>query len=1074
MRCALERLRVGVYTDDGVLAPSHGRGARGRSARPTRCARAGAPSSRSSRPDVREILSAYLGALSADGGAAIVAALAGGEVDPVARAAPAHGRGAGARAAPRRAGCARVRAAERRAHARRDGRQVGAPRCGRSPIACARTARRSSTRWSARASTCFSALRTRRPRLPHGASKNFTLASSYSILFNATQLPAGVVPVTRVRVEEARRDAGQRLAREAGREDRRGERGTARRRAGRRARLARPRGARGDGRHRERGERDEEYPRTPVDPESRFASACRFSSRMWPRARGYRPWSFVRRRTADPHRPPCGRSHRPRASSRPSPGTPSCTRPAAPLAPATPLTARRAAPRASGLPIRSRRSHPVEAPPAGRPGPPGHARAAPEPPRSSPARAPPGLSARAGRGPAAQPPMAAPSPRDTTQATAHRPLAIGRAYRSALPRGVANGVGFFPLAPLVRLDLKSGPAQIPPVVRGIAFACLACSCLAFAVAGAACSEHFPEPAQSTPRPTRDRATTRARSSRRPRRPSPRASASTRRPRPSSSTRCAAACGPRTATSGPSATSTPTRGRSCRRSPSAQDLHVDRAQPRRRLDRRRRSRRRDGHARRRDHARRRAARSPVGSHPRACVWDPANPRWLYVAVEDDANGGGRRPHPRRRSPRPSPSGACPPASPRRRRSRELYVTHRIDGDVTSSTRRRRAVRRGRPPRRRAVTRPSTVPNGKPFGFESLALLPDGRRAWIPHELLAPTHPIVFNETLFPAISVVDLPTRPRSRPTRTRRTSTGARTSSTPSTSSGPTGSRRSSRSSARSAIHPNGFIALGARVRAARTCSSSTSTQGIAIDVAARPAGRPSRRPRRSTTPGSASSSSPISRTRSRRSTPTAATSSATRAPTATRSRSSRATPSTPSCAPGLTLFFRANPTKGRSRRPRTTGCRAAAATSTASARPTCASSSRCQPHDPATDAQIGHVGLTDLFSTTTAPAAPTFNPHDVLVARARTRAASSPAGGDARRRGRRRPERAHAGRDARWPSSSRPSSRATCPRSPRGRRRSAARPNTRVGHRVLRRAATRPSTRHGRRASTPTPARTR
>lgn len=43
------------------------------------------------------------------------------------------------------------------------------------------------------------------PSLPHGGSKNFTLASSYSILFNATQMPAGVVPVTRVRDDETER-----------------------------------------------------------------------------------------------------------------------------------------------------------------------------------------------------------------------------------------------------------------------------------------------------------------------------------------------------------------------------------------------------------------------------------------------------------------------------------------------------------------------------------------------------------------------------------------------------------------------------------------------------------------------------------------------------------------------------------------------------------------------------------------------------------------------------------------------------------------------------------------------------
>jgi fatty acid amide hydrolase len=43
------------------------------------------------------------------------------------------------------------------------------------------------------------------PALPHGGSKNFTLASSYAMVFNATQMPAGVVPVTRVRETETAR-----------------------------------------------------------------------------------------------------------------------------------------------------------------------------------------------------------------------------------------------------------------------------------------------------------------------------------------------------------------------------------------------------------------------------------------------------------------------------------------------------------------------------------------------------------------------------------------------------------------------------------------------------------------------------------------------------------------------------------------------------------------------------------------------------------------------------------------------------------------------------------------------------
>lgn len=44
------------------------------------------------------------------------------------------------------------------------------------------------------------------PALPHGASKDFTLAGSPSMIFNLTQMPAGVVPVTTVRADEARRE----------------------------------------------------------------------------------------------------------------------------------------------------------------------------------------------------------------------------------------------------------------------------------------------------------------------------------------------------------------------------------------------------------------------------------------------------------------------------------------------------------------------------------------------------------------------------------------------------------------------------------------------------------------------------------------------------------------------------------------------------------------------------------------------------------------------------------------------------------------------------------------------------
>jgi YVTN family beta-propeller protein len=157
---------------------------------------------------------------------------------------------------------------------------------------------------------------------------------------------------------------------------------------------------------------------------------------------------------------------------------------------------------------------------------------------------------------------------------------------------------------------------------------------------------------------------------------------------------------------------------------------------------------------------------VGTSPRACVWDAANPRWLYVAVEGDGTVAivdrvaaavvdtipvGRL-----------PSGLAVSAT-----RRELYVAHRIDADLTIIDLRVRAVAADVP----LADEPFTdrkKPNGKPFGFEAPALIndrtdaqrrpADGTRAWLPHELLAPTHPFVFDETLFPAISVVDVPQR----------------------------------------------------------------------------------------------------------------------------------------------------------------------------------------------------------------------------------------------------------------------------------------------------------------------------
>ncbi len=144
---------------------------------------------------------------------------------------------------------------------------------------------------------------------------------------------------------------------------------------------------------------------------------------------------------------------------------------------------------------------------------------------------------------------------------------------------------------------------------------------------------------------------------------------------------------------------------------------------------------------------------LGTHPRACVWDAANPRWLYVTEEDagavvivdrtlgaivDTISVGRL-----------PAGLAVSAS-----RRELYVAHRIDPDVTVIDLHDRAVAADIAISDEPFSAPAT-PNGKPLGFEAPALTADGSQAWLPHELLSTTHPFVFTELIFPTVSVVDL-------------------------------------------------------------------------------------------------------------------------------------------------------------------------------------------------------------------------------------------------------------------------------------------------------------------------------
>jgi fatty acid amide hydrolase len=203
----LTRQRVGVYTGDGVLAPS-GAVARavGRAARALESQ--GCTVLPFEPPAVEEVVSAYLGALSADGGATTLTALSGGPVDPVLEplrllarlpSAVRHLAGRGARLAGQRNTARMLDAMGAKSVARlweltailRSCRDRFLQEMDRSLI-------------DLLVCPAFAT-----PAFGHGGSKNFTLAATYSIMFNALQMPAGVVPVTRVRADEARRDASR-------------------------------------------------------------------------------------------------------------------------------------------------------------------------------------------------------------------------------------------------------------------------------------------------------------------------------------------------------------------------------------------------------------------------------------------------------------------------------------------------------------------------------------------------------------------------------------------------------------------------------------------------------------------------------------------------------------------------------------------------------------------------------------------------------------------------------------------------------------------------------------------------
>ncbi len=150
--------------------------------------------------------------------------------------------------------------------------------------------------------------------------------------------------------------------------------------------------------------------------------------------------------------------------------------------------------------------------------------------------------------------------------------------------------------------------------------------------------------------------------------------------------------------------------------------------------------------------------PLGGHPRAVVWDTANPRYFYVAVEDDDEVV--------LIDRVTPEviahiavGRLPAGLAASRQNREIYVSHRIDASVSVVDLRTRSLAADIALGDEPPDADAKRAQGRPFAFESLAWTPDGMRLWAPHQLLAATtRPFQFQRVIFPAVSVVDVGAR----------------------------------------------------------------------------------------------------------------------------------------------------------------------------------------------------------------------------------------------------------------------------------------------------------------------------
>jgi fatty acid amide hydrolase len=193
-------LRIGFFVDDGVVPVSAAcRRAVERSVRVLQDA--GAVVVEAPPQDVLEVVSVYLGGMSADGGRTLRAQIDDDDLDPALsmlwrlQKLPAAARRLAAYAMDR----------QDEPHVARLLRALGEKRVA-DVWALTRRARGLAVdelgRWNHMQLDALVCPPHATPALPHGASRDFALGGTLSMRFNLLNLPAGVVPVTRVRPDE--------------------------------------------------------------------------------------------------------------------------------------------------------------------------------------------------------------------------------------------------------------------------------------------------------------------------------------------------------------------------------------------------------------------------------------------------------------------------------------------------------------------------------------------------------------------------------------------------------------------------------------------------------------------------------------------------------------------------------------------------------------------------------------------------------------------------------------------------------------------------------------------------------